>query len=448
MATAGSLIVSVSGIRGIVGQGLTPETATAFAGALGTHVRGGRVVLGSDGRPSGVLLRHAVLAGLLGAGCEVHDLGVVPTPSCGLAVRRLQAAGAIQITASHNPAEWNGLKLFGPDGAVLSAAEGRQIKARFDAGDLRRAAWNELGTVTACPDAADWHRQRVVELVDAPAIRAVRPRVLLDANGGAGGPLGRGLLKALGCETTCLACDADGVFRHEPEPVAANLAGVCPQVPRYGAGVGFVLDPDADRLALIDETGRYIGEELTLALAVQFRLGQELGPVVINLSTSRVSDDIARRFGVACHRAAVGEANVVEKMRQVGGVIGGEGNGGVIDPRVGWVRDPFIGIGLIMNLMADTGQPLSELAAALPAYVILKEKYAAERERLPGLFAALETRWPEAAVDRRDGLRLDWADRWVQVRPSNTEPVVRVIAEAPRADEAERLCRQVAELLR
>jgi phosphomannomutase len=447
VATAGSLIVSVSGIRGIVGRGLTPEAATAFAAALGTHVRGGRVVLSSDGRPSGVLLRHAVLAGLLGAGCEVQDIGIAPTPTCGLAVRRLQAAGGVQITASHNPAEWNGLKLFGPDGAVLSAAEGRQIKARFDAGDVRRVAWNELGRATACPDAADGHRQRVLELVDVPAVRARRVRVFLDANGGAGGPLGRALLEALGCTTVCLACDADGVFRHEPEPVAANLADVCPQVARHGAAVGFALDPDADRLALIDETGRYIGEELTLALAVQFRLGQQRGPVVINLSTSRVSEDIARRCGVTCHRAAVGEANVVEKMREVGAVIGGEGNGGVIDPRVGWVRDPFIGMGLILNRMADTGRTLSELAAELPAYVIVKEKFAAERDRLPGLFAALERRWPEAAADRRDGLRLDWADRWVQLRPSNTEPVVRVIAEAPRAEEAERLCREVGALL-
>jgi phosphomannomutase len=259
MAMAGSLIVSVSGIRGIIGRGLTPEAATAFAAALGTHVRGGRVVLSSDGRPSGVLLRHAVLAGLLGAGCEVHDVGIAPTPTCGLAVRRLEAAGGIQITASHNPAEWNGLKLFGLDGAVLSAAEGRQIKERFDAGDFRRAAWNELGMATACPDAADWHRQRVLELVDGPAIRARRLRVFLDANGGAGGPFGRSLLEALGCETVGGACDADGVFRHEPEPIAANLADVCPQVARHGAAVGFVLDPDADRLALIDETGRYIG---------------------------------------------------------------------------------------------------------------------------------------------------------------------------------------------
>jgi phosphomannomutase len=442
------IIVSVSGIRGIVGKGLTPEATVAFAAALGTWAEGGRVVLSQDGRPSGSVLRHAVLAGLLGAGCAVHDLGIAPTPTFGLAVRRLEARGGVQITASHNPAEWNGLKLFGPEGAVLSPDDGRIIKDLFDRAAFRRATWNELGTVAHCPHALDWHCHRVLELVDVAKIHARQLRVFLDANGGAGGPLGRKLLDAFGCRPVCVGCEADGVFRHEPEPIAAHLTEVCPRVAETGAALGLVLDPDADRLALIDETGRYIGEELTLALAVRFRLGEERGPVVINMSTSRVVEDIAARFGVPCHRAAVGEANVVAKMREVGAVIGGEGNGGVIDPRVGWVRDPFIGMGLILNLMADTQKKLSELVAELPAYHIVKDKYMVTRERLPGLFAELQKRWPEAAVNRLDGLRLDWADRWVHVRPSNTEAIVRVIAEAPRAEEAGGLCREVGGMLR
>jgi phosphomannomutase len=452
MAQDGGLIVSVSGIRGIIGRGLTPEAATAFAAALGTAAQGGRVVLGRDGRPSGDLLRHAALAGLLAAGCEVHDLGVAATPTVGLAVRRLEARGGVQITASHNPAEWNGLKLFGPDGAVLSAAAGQEIKALFDAGSFRRAAWDEIGTVMECRQADDWHRERVLELVDVPKIRARQLRAFLDANGGAGGPLGRRLLESFQCRPVCLGCDADGHFAHEPEPIEANLRDVCPRVPAGGCDIGFVLDPDSDRLALIDETGRYIGEELTLALAVLHRLSRapagERGPVVINMSTSRVAEDIAARFGVACYRSAVGEANVGEKMREVGALIGGEGNGGVIDPRVGFVRDPFIGMGLVLNLLADTGKKLSEVVAELPAYSIVKDKYRVDRGRLPALFAALERRWPEAKANRLDGLRLDWPDRWVHVRTSNTEPIVRVIAEAPRAEEAERLCQEVGALLR
>jgi phosphomannomutase len=447
MAGEDSLIVSVSGIRGIIGGSLTPEIATAFAAALGTYVKGGRVVLSRDGRPSGTMLRHAALAGLLSAGCEMQDLGVAPTPTCGLAVRRLQAAGGLQITASHNPAHWNGLKLFGPRGSVLAAAEGRQVQSVFEAQSFRRAPWNELGTIVQCLDAANWHLDRVLELVDGPLIRFAKLRAFLDGNGGAGGPLGKRLLERLGTPPVCQGCDADGLFRHEPEPVAANLADIGPLVVRHGAAIGFVLDPDADRLALIDETGRYIGEELTLALAVYFRLRRERGPVVINMSTSRVIEDIARQFNCPCYRAAVGEANVVEKMRAVGALIGGEGNGGVIDPRVGEVRDPFIGMALILNLMAETDRKLSELVAELPAYVIVKDKYQATRDRLPGLFTALEKRWPEAKANKLDGLRLDWDDRWIQVRPSNTEPIVRVFAEAPRAEEAQRLCREVGALL-
>lgn len=447
MGAEEQLIVSVSGIRGVVGRGLTPETATAFASALATAVQGGRIVLSRDGRPSGEMLRNAVLAGLLAAGCDVQDVGVAPTPTCGLAVRRLGATGGIQITASHNPAEWNGLKLFGPEGMVLTAAEGQRIQERFAARDFRRVSWNELGSVTECRLVADWHRDRVLELVDVAKIRGKQIRVFLDANGGAGGPLGRRLLDALQCQTSCLGCDADGFFQHPPEPIEANVATVGPRVAEAKADVGLVLDPDSDRLALIDETGRYVGEELTLALATQFRLRQEKGPVVINMSTSRVVEDIAKQNDCPCHRSAVGEANVGEMMRQLGAVIGGEGNGGVIDPRVGYVRDPFIGAALILNLMADTGKKLSELAAALPGYTIVKDKYNVARDGLPPLFAALQSRWPDAAVNRTDGLRLDWKDRWVHVRPSNTEPIVRVIAEAPHAEDARRLCREVGTLL-
>jgi phosphomannomutase len=440
------LIVSVSGIRGIVGEGLTPEAALAFAAALGTSVKGGRVVLSRDGRPSGKVLRHAVLAGLLGAGCEVHDLDIAPTPTCGLAVRKLEAAGGIQITASHNPAPWNGLKLFGPDGAVLTAGEGRKMLALFEAGEFRHASWEQQGSIVPCGEAEEWHCQRVLELIDVRPIREQPFRVVLDANGGAGFGMGCQLLLPLGCHVVQLG-EEPGFFAHEPEPLEQNLREVAAMVPEEDADLGFALDPDADRLALIDETGRYIGEELTLALAVMQRLRQEQGPIVINMSTSRLVEDIAKPYGVLVYRAAVGEANVVEKMRAVGALIGGEGNGGVIDPRVGWVRDPFIGMGLILNLLAESGKKLSEIVADLPAYHILKTKFPLDRARLPALFAAVEKRWPEAKPDHTDGLRLDWPDRWIHVRPSNTEPIVRVIAEAPEAETAEDLCRDMKQLL-
>jgi phosphomannomutase len=444
---ASELIVSVSGIRGVIGAGLTPAAALLFAQALGTHLKGGRVVLSRDSRPSGAMLRHAVIAGLEACGCEIHDLGIAPTPTVGLAVRHLDAAGAIQITASHNPAPWNGLKLFGGDGAVLPAAKGKEIKQIFDTNAFALAPYDKLGDLRECQKAEDWHRERVLQLVDVTRIRSRVFRVLLDANGGAGGPLGKALLDSLQVEHVLHGGHPDGDFTHPPEPLAENLAAILPLAPQYQANAGFVLDPDADRLAIIDETGRYIGEELTLALAVMCRLRHERGPVVINMSSSRVTEDIAKHHGVACHRAAVGEANVVERMREVHAIIGGEGNGGVIDPRVGWVRDPFLGMALVLQLMADTGKKLSELVAELPAYTIVKDKYTLSRERLPKLNAALEARWPDARPNHLDGLRLDWPDRWVHVRGSNTEPIVRVIAEAPHAEDALKLCKEVGALI-
>lgn len=447
MSASNELIVSVSGIRGIVGESLTPHVTLAFASALGAHVDGGGVVVGRDGRPSGAMLRHAVLAGLAAAGCEIHDVGVASTPTVGLAVRTLGAAGGVQITASHNAAPWNGLKLFGPDGRVLSASIGEQVTRRFNNGEARLVPHNDVGTVRHYRQADEVHGDHVLRIVDGGRIRSARLLAFLDGNGGAGGPLGKRLLQSLAVETVCQGCDADGYFRHEPEPTAENLKEVCPLVRQNEADVGFALDPDSDRLALIDENGRYIGEELTLALAVLFRLRRERGPVVINMSTSRVVEDIAAKFGCPCHRSAVGEANVADRMREVGAVLGGEGNGGVIDPRVGLVRDPFVGMAMVLNLMAETNRKLSELVAELPAYHIVKGRYSVARDRLPRLFETLVAKWPEAKANYLDGLRLDWADRWVHVRPSNTEPVVRVIAEAPMADVAAGLCQQVEAML-
>lgn len=441
------LIVSVSGIRGIVGDSLTPEPAARFAAALGTYLHGGRVVVARDSRPSGEMLKHAVLAGLFSTGCQVEDVGIAPTPTVGVAVRQLGAAGAVQITASHNPSPWNGLKLFGPDGAVLPADQGKQVQEFYEQGGFARAAWDRTGSVRVPPDVLDDHARLVLDQVSAAAIASLRFRVFLDANGGAGGPLGARLLQELGCEVIQHNCEPNGVFVHEPEPTPAHLVDVAPWVKQTGAAVGFVLDPDADRLALIDETGRCVSEELTLALAVKYRLRQKRGPVVVNMSTSRVIHDLARQAGCEFARSAVGEANVVERMRTTNAVIGGEGNGGVIDPRVGWVRDPFIGMALILSLMADEGKTLSRLVAELPQYAMLKTKFAVARDRLPDVLAALEAKWPGTTANTLDGLRLDGPDWWLHVRPSNTEPVVRVIAEAPTAERARQLCDEAAELL-
>jgi phosphomannomutase len=441
------LIVSVSGIRGIVGGSLTPEVATSFAAALGATLDRRPVVLSRDSRPSGEMLQHAVAAGLLSVGCDVYRLGVAPTPTVGVAIRHLGAAGGIQITASHNAAPYNGLKLFGPRGMVLTAAEGAKVLELHKTGSFPRAAWSAIGV--SRPLSADPfrnHLTRILEHVNVPLVKAQNYHVLLDANHGAGGPLGLRLLGELGCEVVQQGCGPDGAFAHEPEPTEQNLATIAPLVKEKRCTVGFALDPDADRLALIDETGRHIGEELTLALAAQFRMRQEQGPVVGNVSTSRVLEDLARQHGCAFHRSAVGEANVVEKMIAVNALIGGEGNGGVIDPRVGFVRDPFIGMAMILNLLAASRKTLRALVAELPVYAIVKDRCPVAREALPALQARVLARWPDAACNTLDGLRLDWPDRWVHIRPSNTEPIVRVIAEAPLREQAQTLCAEVKRL--
>jgi phosphomannomutase len=297
-----------------------------------------------------------------------------------------------------------------------------------------------MGITRVPPDVLGDHARAVLDLVSVAKVASAGFRVFLDANCGAGGPLGAQLLADLGCEVVQHECEPTGLFVHEPEPTPAHLTDVAPWVKQSGSAVGFVLDPDADRLALIDEHGTCVSEEATLALAAQYRLNQDAGPVVINMSTSRMVEDVARAAGCTCVRSAVGEANVVGRMRAEGAIIGGEGNGGVIDPRVGWVRDPFVGMAFILSLMAETGKPFSELVAGLPRYAMLKTKFEVPRAKLAGAFEAIERRWPDARVNRDDGLRLDGADWWLHVRGSNTEPVVRVIAEAPTEADAKRLC--------
>jgi phosphomannomutase len=441
------LIVSVSGIRGIIGDSLTPEAASRFAAALGTYLKGGRIILGRDSRPSGEMLKHAVLAGFFSVGCTVEDIGIASTPTVGLAVTLSGAAGGIQITASHNPAPWNGLKLFGHDGAVLPASQGLQVQRHYELSDFDRATWDKMGVVRVQPDVLDQHCARVVDHVSPSRIAGRGYRVLLDGNGGAGGPLGLRLLAELGVEVIQHNCDANGEFVHEPEPIPANLKDVAPWVKQTESAVGFVLDPDSDRLALIDENGNCVSEELTLALAVKFRLRQQSGPVVVNMSTSRTIQDLAEAAGCDFYRTAVGEANVVEGIRAHAAVIGGEGNGGVIDPRIGWVRDPFIGMGLILNLMAEEKKPLSQLIEELPRYEMRKTKFTVAKSALPAALAAIEKNWPKAAANKLDGLRLDGDDWWLHVRASNTEPIIRVIAEAPTAERVEALCQEAGALL-
>lgn len=450
-----SLIVSVSGIRGIVGDSLTPAVALAFAESLGTYLGSDKTVaLSRDNRPSGTMLGAAAVAGLLSAGCQVLDLGIVPTPTVGVIIREMKLAGGIQISASHNPAPWNGLKLFGSDGAVLAPTEGARIvdlyqrKAAVRTSQYASTDWQQAPPANETSSAIQIHARLASTVANVEAVRRKGFRVFVDANGGAGGPLAQLFLQMnLSCMVEGIGLHPNDTFPHTPEPTEENLKTIAHLVAEKRCAVGFALDPDADRLALIDEHGRYIGEELTLALSLEYVLRQRKGPVVVNMSTSRINEDIANKHGCQFFRSAVGEANVVARMREVQALIGGEGNGGVIDPRVGWVRDPFVGMALVLSLLAEENKPLSAIVDSLPKYAIQKDKYTLSPDRLPALYELMVKQHPEAIANREDGLRLDWPDRWVHVRPSNTEPIVRVIAEAPDNTGAKALCEAVGSLI-
>jgi phosphomannomutase len=445
---SGTRIASISGLRGIVGSGLDPAAVVEFAAAYASGCGPGTIVVANDGRVTAPMFRQAVLAGVLATGRDVLDLGPAATPTVGFIVREQQAAGGIQISASHNPTEWNGLKFFQTGGMVLGPESGLELLVRLDRREFAWASWDGLGRIRDKADEPDpqiAHLVRVFQTVDVEAIRARRFRVVLDSCHGSGSVLAHAFLDSLVESSQVLGGEPDGRYEHPPEPTETNLREMAERIAGSDANVGFAQDPDADRLAIIDENGRYIGEELTLALAVRHRLSQVRGPVVINLSTSKVVEDVAASFGCPVERTPVGEIHVVTRMREISAVLGGEGNGGVIDPRVGFVRDSFVGMAQVLDLMASTGEPLSKIVDSLPKYVMIKEKYTLSPKTPPvsDLFARIADAHPDAKVDRRDGLRLDWPDRWVHIRSSNTEPILRVIAEAREESHARELARSL-----
>ena len=447
-------IISVSGLRGIVGETLTPEVARRYAAAFAQVLPPGPVIVTRDGRANGGPLVAPVVAGITYDGQHTAlDGGIAATPTIGILVRQHRCAGGIQISASHNPAEYNGIKLIWTDGHVVAPQVGQDVLDRY-----RRLSSEDIPEQSLSPpvwldDTISSHLALVEDIVDVARIRTRRLRVVLDANHGAGSLLGEALLEHFGCDVRMIGGKPDGLFDHPPEPTAENLAGVLSEVTRLEANVGFCQDPDADRLAIIDEGGRYLGEEYTLALCAEHVLRSTPGPIVMNCSTSRMSEDVARKYGVPIHRSAVGEAHVVELMLATEAVFGGEGNGGVIDPRVGLIRDSFVGMALVLDAMASRGKTVSALAAELPRYAICKTAIKLDREKVPAALAALESEFATADSDKLDGLRLEWGNPdgsgcWLLVRPSNTEPIVRLVAEAPTADGAQRLCDEGKRVIR
>jgi phosphomannomutase len=430
------LMVSVSGVRGRVGEALTPEIVARFAAAFGAWAlssgTSSAVVVGRDSRVSGPMFHRVVLAALQSVGARAIDIGMTTTPTCQLAVEHHHAAGGIMISASHNPVEWNALKMIASSGLFLSADEGAAMRAIMERG-TPHATWDKLGTIVADEAAIVRHVELVLALpfIDVEQIRRRKIRVALDCCRGAGAVVMPMLLERLGCVVTAINMEPDGRFPRPPEPIPENLHELERLVRDSGAEIGLAVDPDVDRLALVSEQGRAIGEDYTLALAAKLVLRHRKGPVVINLSTSRVVDDVAGAAGAPVIRAPVGEVNVALRMQREHAAIGGEGNGGVILPELHLGRDAPLGTAIVLQLLADEARPLSAIVGDHPSYVIVKDKLDRPTASLDAVYQALRAAFPDAEADTQDGLRLAWTDRWVHVRPSGTEPIVRVIAEAP-----------------
>jgi phosphomannomutase len=440
------LMVSVSGVRGKVGGALTPDVVARFAAAFGAYLaRSGerpRVVLGRDSRTSGPLLSRAVSAALEGVGCDVIDVGLVPTPTVLRAVRHHEADGGVIVTASHNPIEWNALKLASGEGMFLDGDQAAAMREELE----RRPpwkGWDGIGGRTRDDDAARRHVEAILDLpyIDVEGLRQRRFRVALDCVHGAGAVTLPRLLEALGCEVRGIGLDPDGRFPRKPEPVAGNLGELEALVRETEADIGIATDPDADRLSLVDEKGHAIGEDYTLALATRLVLRHDAGAVVTNLSSSRVIEDAAADAGAPFHRAPVGEINVARRMQKEGAVIGGEGNGGVILPAIHHTRDAQVAAALVLQLLLETGSTPSGLVASSPSYAIVKDSVDRPEGELAPAYDRLEARLGAPVSDRQDGLWLGWPEdgKWLHFRPSGTEPIVRMIAEAPASAEARAL---------
>jgi len=435
-----TLKISISGVRGVVGESLTPTLLTRFAQAFGTYVGPGAIVIGRDTRTSGEMVRQAVVAGLLSSGCRVVDLDVCPVPTVQLLVRRRGARGGLAITASHNPAEWNALKFINSAGLFLTAAQARQLLDIYHQGEYVKVTGAEMRSVEAAPGAIDLHVKAVMDaLGPLPQGTQRKLRVVVDSCNGAGSIVAPRLLAALGAEVVPINTTPDGLFPRGAEPVPENLGALREAVRESGADVGFAQDMDADRLAVVDERGEAVGEEYTLVLAARHVLARERGPVVANLSTTRVLDAVAREFDCPVFRSKIGEANVTEEMQRRGAVIGGEGNGGVIYPRINFARDSLVGMALVLHLLAATARTVSEILGELPRSFMFKEKLACRSDRIGRVLKRVRGRYARWPQDLRDGVKVTLPEGWLLVRGSNTEPIIRLVAEAETEEQARRL---------
>ena len=433
-----TLMVSVSGIRGIVGDGLDPHNIVKYTSAYSEFCGGGKIVIGSDGRISGEMVKHSILGTLLAKGNDVVDIGVCPTPTVLYNVTKLNAVGGIQISASHNPNEWNALKLLNSKGEFMTPEENKIMLDKLDSSNNSYRSWNQLGRLTHYSEGLKNHSEEVLKLVDLDLIRSKNFKVVLDCVNGAGSFIMPEFLEKLGCEVIELNCEKSGIFPRLPEPIPENLTETMEVVKSNNADLAIVVDPDVDRLVLITDKGEPFVEENTISLAAKHVLSKQKGNVVVNLSTTRAVDDIANENDSIVYRSPVGEANVVKLMKEVNAVIGGEGSGGVIYPKLHFGRDALVGTVLTLEHLAEQEKKLSEIKDEMPSYSIVKKKIDLKNIDPDQVIKQLTEKYSDQTINTKDGLRIDLEDHWVHFRKSNTEPIIRCIAEAKSEIEAEK----------
>ncbi|WP_139421358.1 phosphoglucosamine mutase [Chryseobacterium mulctrae] len=447
-----SLIKSISGIRGTiggkVGDNLTPLDVVKFASAFGTWLQNNKnkkdltLIIGRDARISGSMVNSLVTATLQGLGINVVDLGLSTTPTVEVMVPELNADGGIILTASHNPKQWNALKLLNEKGEFINGENGAEVLALAESEDFNYAEVDDLGQYETREDAFDIHIQKILDLpmIDVKAIKAKKYKIVLDAVNSTGGIAIPMLLDQLGCETIKLYCEPNGQFPHNPEPLKEHLGDICELVKKENADFGVVVDPDVDRLALVDETGEMFGEEYTLVAVADYLLKNKNGVAISNLSSSRALRDVAQTHNSEYFASAVGEVNVVNLMKEKNAVIGGEGNGGIIYPDLHYGRDSLVGVALFLTHLAKENKTVSELRAGYPSYFMGKKKIELTPEiNVDDLLTKMEKEYQNEEVSTVDGVKIDFENNWVHLRKSNTEPIIRIYTEAKSQEEADKL---------
>ena len=462
MAKTTDPIISVSGVRGQVGVSLDVRIITRFALAFGTFVDGKTVVVGRDSRTSSPMIRHAVLAGLFATGCRVIDVGLCPTPTVLLIAKSLKAEGSITITASHNPVEWNGIEFASESGKLLTQTERDELTRIYETEDFALAPWDKQGTFEKFKDATTHHIKQVLNSpwLDVDLIRNANLKVALDCGNGAGCVISPSLLQELGCQVVEVYCVPDGNFSRPAEPTPDALDELCKKVRETGSDIGFAHDGDADRVVIVTDGGIALSGEWTLALVADFILSKTKGDIVVTVSTSRMLDDIVAKHGVALHRTKVGVGWVVEKMHEVNAVIGGEGTGGVIYPTINYTTDGIASIAAIVQHLAESDITVTTLVETMPKYEMCRKKLEIPSQEVATQLVELALKMYEKEtlatsrtqagplLELTDGIKRIWNDRWVNIRKSGTEPVIRVFSEAPTASEAETLCDDTLESLK